>query len=87
MTDAAVRLPPIAALIPFEASARLGSMSAAARELGISQPAISRHLAMLEQDLGQDLFIRTRRGLRLTAAGRDYQSVVAPALDQMAWKT
>jgi len=71
------------ALIPFEAAARLGSMSAAARELGISQPAISRHLAALEADLGQALFIRTRRGLRLTAAGQTYQAAVAPALGQI----
>ncbi len=73
----------MAALIPFEAAARLGSMSAAARELGISQPAISRHLAALEQDLGQALFIRTRRGLRLTTAGLAYQAAVAPALGQI----
>ena len=71
------------ALIPFEAAARLGSMSAAARELGISQPAISRHLAALESDLGQVLFIRTRRGLRLTPAGLAYQAAVAPALTQI----
>ena len=71
------------ALIPFEAAARLGSMSAAARELGISQPAISRHLAVLEKDLGQALFIRTRRGLRLTSAGLAYQAAVAPALGQI----
>jgi DNA-binding transcriptional LysR family regulator len=71
------------ALIPFEAAARLGSMSAAARELGISQPAISRHLAALEGDLGQVLFVRTRRGLRLTSAGLEYQAAVAPALGQI----
>src|SRR5258708_39251716 len=83
MTSAMPRLPPVAALIPFEAAARLGSMSAAGRELGISQPAISRHLAVLESDLGQALFLRTRRGLRLTAAGRELQAQVAPALDQI----
>src|ERR1700744_2250038 len=83
MSDSTQRPPLMAALIPFEAAARLGSMSAAARELGISQPAISRHLAALESDLGQALFIRTRRGLRLTAAGLAYQAAVAPALGQI----
>ena len=83
MAEIPTRLPPMTALIPFEAAARLGSMSAAARELGISQPAISRHLAGLEADLGQALFIRTRRGLQLTAAGRDFQGAVAPALEQI----
>jgi LysR family transcriptional regulator, glycine cleavage system transcriptional activator len=83
MSDLISRPPLMAGLIPFEAAARLGSMSAAARELGISQPAISRHLAALEGDLGQALFIRTRRGLRLTAAGLAYQAAVAPALGQI----
>src|SRR5215469_14847038 len=77
------KAPPLTALIPFEAAARLGSMSAAARELGISQPAISRHLAGLEADLGQALFTRTRRGLQLTASGLEYQAAIAPALDQI----
>jgi putative choline sulfate-utilization transcription factor len=83
MAEIPIRLPPMTALVPFEAAARLGSMSAAARELGISQPAISRHLAGLEADLGQALFLRTRRGLQLTAAGRDFHGAVAPALEQI----
>jgi DNA-binding transcriptional LysR family regulator len=78
------RLPPVSSLVPFEAAARLGSMSAAARELGISQPAISRHLQMLERDLGQQLFQRNRRGLVLTAAGRNYQQAVSSGLGHIA---
>jgi DNA-binding transcriptional LysR family regulator len=81
------RFPPIGCLIPFEAAARLGSMSAAARELGISQPAISRHLQLLEADLGQALFQRNRRGLSLTAAGRDYRDAVSLGLDSIARAT
>ncbi len=77
-------LPPAAALRPFEAAARLGSISAAARELGVTQPAISRHLAQLEADLRQSLFERTARGLRLTDAGRALQAAVAPALGGIA---
>src|SRR5262249_54427477 len=80
-------LPPISALLPFEAAARLGSMSAAARELGISQPAISRHLQLLEGDLGQVLFQRNRRGLALTSAGRDYYQAVAAGFAQIAHAT
>lgn len=80
-------LPPISTLIPFEAAARLGSMSAAARELGISQPAISRHLQLLEGDLGQALFQRNRRGLTLTAAGRNYQQAIAASLAQISQAT
>ncbi|MDY0885592.1 LysR substrate-binding domain-containing protein [Dongia soli] len=81
------RYPPIGCLIPFEAAARLGSMSAAARELGISQPAISRHLQLLEADLGQALFHRNRRGLSLTAAGRDYRDAVTLGLENIARAT
>ena len=80
-------LPPISALIPFDAAARLGSMSAAARELGISQPAISRHLQLLERDLGQVLFQRNRRGLALTAAGRSYHQAVTAGLDHIGQAT
>ncbi|WP_374373540.1 LysR substrate-binding domain-containing protein [Dongia sp.] len=81
------RFPPIGCLIPFEAAARLGSMSAAARELGISQPAISRHLQMLEADLGQPLFYRNRRGLTLTTAGNEYRHAVSLGLDHIAAAT
>jgi len=77
-------LPPHGSLRPFEAAARLGSISAAARELGVTQPAISRHLAQLEADLRQQLFDRTSRGLRLTQAGRQFQAAVAPALAGIA---
>jgi LysR family glycine cleavage system transcriptional activator len=80
-------LPPISSLIPFEAAARLGSMSAAARELGISQPAISRHLQMLERDVGQVLFQRNRRGLVLTSAGRGYHQAITAGLAQIAQAT
>lgn len=80
-------LPPVTALAPFEAAARLGSMSAAARELGISQPAISRHLKTLERDLGQVLFQRNRRGLALTSAGRDYYQAVAAGFAQIVQAT
>jgi len=81
------RFPPIGCLIPFEAAARLGSMSAAARELGVSQPAISRHLQILEADLGQALFHRNRRGLSLTTAGNAYRHAVALGLDHIAAAT
>jgi len=80
-------LPPMGALRPFEAAARLGSMSAAARELGVSQPAISRMLAHLEAFLGQPLFNRTRRGLTLTDAGRTLQRAVEGAFASLSQAT
>ena len=62
-------------------------MSAAARELGVSQPAISRQLQILEADLGAALFHRNRRGLTLTSAGNAYRHAVALGLDHIAQAT
>lgn len=54
----------------FLAVREAGSLRAAARRIGMSQPAISKALASLEADLQAELFIRTSRGIRLTEAGR-----------------
>ncbi len=53
----------------FEAIARLGTVSAAANELLVSQPAVSRSLARLEKELGCQLFERKGRRVELSAAG------------------
>ena len=59
------------ALIPsFLAAHARGSLLGAARELGISQPTVGRHVQQLEQQLGTPLFERTPRGLVPTAAAR-----------------
>ena len=49
--------------------ARAGSFSRAAADLYIAQPALSRQIAKLEEEIGVPLFIRYGRGVRLTAAG------------------
>jgi DNA-binding transcriptional LysR family regulator len=54
----------------FVALHEAGSLGRAAERLGLSQPTLSRRLAELEAGLGQALFERTARGLRLTAAGQ-----------------
>ncbi|MCL3777637.1 MULTISPECIES: LysR family transcriptional regulator [unclassified Actinomyces] len=54
----------------LEAVARLGTITAAAAELHVSQPALSRSLARLESELGHPLFDRPGRRLVLNAAGR-----------------
>ncbi len=53
----------------FLVVAREGSLSAAARQLGVSQPTLSREIQALERDSGLNLFRRTTQGLRLTEAG------------------
>ncbi|MEJ8570209.1 LysR family transcriptional regulator [Microbaculum marinum] len=53
----------------FLATAEEGSLSGAARVLGISQPTVGRHIAELEASLGVRLFDRTSAGLRITEVG------------------
>lgn len=77
-------LPPIPALMALEAVDRLGTASAAAEELSLTQGAISRALQGLEAQLGLPLLIRERQRLHLTPAGRDYVAEVRKALSLLA---
>lgn len=54
----------------FAAVAEAKSISGAARELHVAQPPISRQLALLEDELGVTLFLRTNKGVELTEAGQ-----------------
>src|SRR3954463_9999938 len=54
----------------LDALARLGSVTAAAKELHYTQPTVSHHLARLEAETGAQLLQRAGRGVRLTAAGQ-----------------
>lgn len=56
----------------FQLLMRCGSLSAAARELGLTTPAVSRRLALLEERLGVQLLQRTTRRIHLTAEGEEY---------------
>lgn len=60
----------LAALKAFDATARIGSMTAAARTLKLQQPTVSAHIHRLEQDYGVELFHRRGRRLELTPFGR-----------------
>ncbi len=73
-------LPPLRSLLAFEASVRLGSFTAAARELNVSQPAISRQVKSLEDALGATLFAREHRSVILTDAGELYYKAVISGL-------
>jgi DNA-binding transcriptional LysR family regulator len=63
------KLPSANALFVFEAAARCGNFTHAARELYVSQPAVSRMLARMEDHLGVRLFERVRGGIELTENG------------------
>lgn len=56
----------------FSILASAGSLSAAARELGITTPAVSKHLALMEARLGVPLVVRTTRRMSLTQEGEMY---------------
>lgn len=68
----------------FLAVRETGSLRAAARHIGLSQPAISKALAGLEEDLKAQLFIRTSRGVRLTEAGRTFGARAAAVQAELA---
>ncbi len=78
------RLPPLGTLVAFDAAARHLSFTIAARELHLTQAAISRQIRLLEEDLGVRLFTRANRAVTLTNEGRDLQHTVSLALSHMA---
>ncbi len=80
-------LPPLNALRAFEAAARFQSVTRAAEELHVTHGAVSRQLRVLEDALGQRLFMRQGRGLSLTQAGQQLRDGAGAAFDQLrdAW--
>ena len=79
--------PPLAGLHAFEAAARLGSFTAAARELHLSQSAVSQRVRALEAHLGVALFERLPRSVRLTELGQAYLPTVRAAFDDLSVAT
>ena len=56
----------------FVTVAETASVTRAASQLHVAQPALSRKLRALEDEVGRPLFLRTTRGMRLTAAGERF---------------
>jgi len=77
------KLPSTSALAAFEAAARQQSFTKAAAELAVTQSAVCRQVASLEEFLGVALFRRNRRGVVLTDAGQRYSRAVAARLDEV----
>ncbi|MCM5570211.1 LysR family transcriptional regulator [Burkholderiaceae bacterium FT117] len=75
------KLPSTQALVCFEAAARHESFTKAAHELALTQSAVYRQVAGLEDFLGVKLFRRSRHGIVLTEAGLNYSRRVARRLD------
>jgi DNA-binding transcriptional LysR family regulator len=77
------KIPSLQALACFDAAARHESYTRAAQELALTQSAVSRQIATLEQYLGQALFRRTRHGVALTERGSAYARQIAPRLQAL----
>jgi LysR family transcriptional regulator, glycine cleavage system transcriptional activator len=77
-------LPPTSLLKAFEVTARTGTITMAARELSLTQSAVSRQIMALEAQLGAKLFTRERQTLRLTVAGEAYAREIRDALQKIA---
>lgn len=78
------RLPPLTALEAFVQVARLGSVKAAAEELALSTPALSRRVQALERFIGKSLFDRKHQAMEINSDGQRLLDDIAPALDAMS---
>lgn len=81
------RLPPLNPLRAFEATARRGSVSAAARELNVTHGAVSHQIRALEQYLGVALFERIGRRLKLSSQGAMLLPTISTAFEGIAGAT
>lgn len=77
------KVPNMGALMAFEAAARHESFTHAARELFLTESAVSRQVATLESNLGVRLFVRAKQRVVLTRAGRLYGTQVRRALEDL----
>ncbi len=77
-------LPSPASLVFFEAAARHRSFSAAAQEIAVTQPAVSRQIRQLEKQIGAKLFQRLHRRVDLTPEGIELAQAVSLGLSHIA---
>lgn len=80
-------LPPLKSLVAFEAAARHLNFTLAADELSVTQGAVSKQIRLLEDYLGQTLFVRTKRNLILSDLGKQYHESVRYALTNISSAT
>lgn len=79
-----IRLPPFDALLAFEAVARLGGMTRAAEELGLTQSAVSHRIRRLEDFMGAPLLERRADGVVPTSAGAAVLDSLRDIIDRVA---
>ena len=79
-----IQLPPLLWLQAFESAVRTLSFTAAGSELGVTQAAISQRIRLLEDRLGQKLFVRHARSLTLTPAGQAWLPSIHDAFSRIS---
>jgi|TARA_B110000908_G_scaffold41627_1_gene50579 DNA-binding transcriptional LysR family regulator len=77
------RIPSTTALLCFEASARTENLAQAAKDLNMTQSALSRQIQTLESSIKQQLFTRIKQRVKLTAAGKTLIADLTPQLEQI----
>lgn len=77
-------LPSISLLQAFEVAARTQNVTAAAKELSLTQSAVSRQIRALEEQLGTELFYREKQSIRLTVGGERYARDIRDALQKIS---
>ncbi|WP_436640190.1 LysR substrate-binding domain-containing protein [Microbaculum sp. FT89] len=82
-----LRLPPLKALLAFEAASRNGNFGGGAKELGVTTSAISHQIQQLEDFLGVKLFLRHAGRATLTSAGRVYAEELEQAFEMIGVAT
>ncbi|MGF6701924.1 DNA-binding transcriptional LysR family regulator [Paraburkholderia sp. MM5496-R1] len=81
------KIPNMGALLAFEAAARHQSFTHAARELFLTESAVSRQINTLESNLGVRLFVRVKQRVVLTRAGKVYSAQVRRSLSNTSIAT
>ncbi|MFJ4105336.1 LysR family transcriptional regulator [Amycolatopsis japonica] len=76
-------MPNLDRLATFLSIYRLGSLSAAAAELGLTQPAVTGQLLKLEEELGEQLFVRSRLGAAPTARAAELAARIGTRIDEL----
>ncbi|WP_087026094.1 LysR family transcriptional regulator [Thaumasiovibrio subtropicus] len=82
-----MKTPPLKAVQAFEVVARLNSFSTAAEQLHITQSAVSHQVKLLENYLGEALFVRQGRKLSMTTVGERYYDEISGAMQTIATAT
>ena len=80
-------MPPTSSLACFESTVRLGSVTLAAEELNMTQSAVSKRLASLEDLLNRRLFTRKQRHLIPTPAAREYANEISDIINRLEVST